>query len=72
MPDITQIQVGTTTYDLKDEIARRNATSTIAGLIIDAPSDNKEYSRKNGDWIEISSGSNIIISVSNETLNFTF
>ena len=72
MPNITQIQVGTTTYDLMDEIARRNATTTTAGLIIDALSNDKIYGRKNGDWAEISSGSNIVISVSSETLNFTF
>lgn len=74
MPNITQIQVGTTTYDLMDEIARRVATTTTIGLINDAPSDNKEYIRKNGTWSEVTSisSSNIIISISNETMNFIF
>lgn len=73
MPDITQIQVGNITYDIADQIARRAATTTTIGLITEAPSDDKEYIRKNGIWSELSSsGSNIIISVSNETMYFTF
>lgn len=72
MPDITQIQIGNIIYDIADQIARRAASTTTIGLITDAPSDNKEYIRKNGNWNELISSSTIIISVSNETMNFTF
>lgn len=69
MPDITQIQIGNTTYDIADQMARRAATTTTIGLITDAPSDDKEYIRKNGSWSELE---NLIISVSSETMYFTF
>ena len=84
MPNITQIQVGTTTYTIADEIANNNINSITTSLYSfttsigsmafqsDAPSDNKEYIRKNGNWSELISSSNIIISVSNETMNFIF
>lgn len=68
MPDITQIKVGTTTYDLADIIARRIATTTQVGLITEAPSDNKQYTRKNKNWVEVSS---TLINVSSETLHIT-
>jgi hypothetical protein len=70
MPNITQIQVGTTTYTIADEIANNNINSIITSLYSlttslstmafqsDAPSDDKEYTRKNGDWVE-ASGVNI-------------
>ena len=66
MPNITQIQVGTTTYDIADEIANNNINSITTSLYSlttslstmafqsDAPSDDKEYTRKNGDWVEAS------------------
>ena len=70
MPNITQIQVGTTTYDIADEIANNNINSITTSLYSlttslttmafqsDAPSNDKEYTRKNGDWVE-ASGVNI-------------
>ena len=84
MPNITQIQVGTTTYTIVDEIANNNINTITTSLYslttslgtmafqLDAPSDNKKYIRKNGSWSEVTDGSNVIISVSNETMNFIF
>ena len=61
MPNINQIQVGTTTYDIQDNIARENIKSLSTSLSTmafqpDAPSDDKEYARKNGAWAEASGG----------------
>ena len=65
MPDITQIQVGTTTYTIADEIANNNINSITTSLYSlttslstmafqsDAPSDGEEYIRKNGIWTKI-------------------
>ena len=65
MPDITQIQVGTTTYDIKDNISQENinsistllnslstsiSTMAFAG---DVPLDDKSYVRKNKTWSEL-------------------
>ena len=84
MPNITQIQVGVTTYTIVDEIANNNINSITTSLYslstslttmafqADVPNDNKEYIRKNGSWSELISSSTIIISVSNETINFSF
>lgn len=84
MPNITQIQVGTTTYIIADEVANNNINSITTSLYslttslgtmafqVDVPNDNKEYIRKNGNWSEVTSSSSVIISVSNETMNFSF
>ena len=74
MPNITQIQVGNTVYDITDETARRPATSTTIGLLNDAPSDGEEYIRKNGTWSIASSESSnpITISTLNEILIINF
>lgn len=58
---IDQIQVGTTTYDIQDSIARQNIESLSTSLSTmafqpDAPSDDKQYGRQNGDWVEITGG----------------
>lgn len=68
MSDISQIQVSTTTYNIKDNTARININSistllnslstslSTMAFIGDAPSDDKDYTRKNGDWHEFSGG----------------
>lgn len=53
MSDITQIQVGETIYNIADNIARRPATSTYAGLLTDVPNDDKKYARKNQEWVDL-------------------
>ena len=52
---INQIQVGTSTYDIQDNIARNIIDSITTSLstmayVGDAPSDDNEYTRKNGQW----------------------
>ena len=65
MPNIIQIQIGTTTYTIADEIANNNINSITTSLyslttslgtmatVNDASSDDKTYGRKNGNWVEV-------------------
>lgn len=52
MADVSKINVNGTDYTIKDATARTTAASKLS----DAPSDGKEYARKNGAWAEVSGG----------------
>ena len=71
MPNITQIQVGTITYDIVDAITSLPiaASNTLGGVKI-----GNGISIANDGTISVSTqtGNNIIISVSSETMYFTF
>ncbi len=59
MTDASKITVNGETYNVKDPTARDAASAaqtTAAGKLSDAPSDGKEYLRKNGAWAEPSGG----------------
>lgn len=69
---IDQIQVGTTTYDIQDSIAKQNIESLSTSLSTmafqpDAPSDDKQYGRKNGDWVEIQSSTTYTLPTATST-----
>lgn len=49
MADVSKINVNGTDYNVKDATARATAASKLS----DAPSDGKEYARKNGAWAEV-------------------
>ena len=57
MADISKIKIDSTTYNIKDTTARTTANIKLS----DAPSDGKQYARKNGAWAEVSGdGSDIL------------
>lgn len=59
MADAKKFKIGGTWYYVKDETARTAASAaqtTANGKLSDAPSDGKEYLRKNGAWAEPSGG----------------
>ena len=59
MADASMITVNGETYNVKDPTARNAASAaqtTANGKLSDAPSDGKEYLRKNGAWTEPSGG----------------
>ena len=59
MADASKITVNGETYNVKDPTARDAASAaqtTANGKLSDAPSDGKEYLRKNGAWAEPSGG----------------
>ena len=69
---IDQIQVGTTTYDIQDSIARQNIESLSTSLSTmafqpDAPSNDKQYGRQNGDWVEIQSSTTYTLPTATST-----
>ena len=57
MADVSKINVNGTAYNVKDATARTTAASKLS----DAPSDGKEYARKNGAWAEVSGGGSDIL-----------
>ena len=59
MADVSKINVNGTDYNVKDATARTAASAaqtTANSKLSDAPSDGKEYARKNGAWAEVSGG----------------
>ena len=64
MADFSKVTVNGTTYNVKDPTARNAASAaqtTANGKLSDAPSDGKQYLRKNGAWVEpAASGSGIL------------
>lgn len=59
MSDVSILKVEGVGYNVKDATARTaasDAQTTANSKLSDAPSDGKEYARKNGAWAEVSGG----------------
>jgi len=63
MADFSKVTVNGTTYNVKDATARTAASAaqtTANSKLSDAPSDGKQYGRKDGAWVEAASGGGIL------------
>ena len=63
MADFSKVTVNGTTYNVKDATARTAASAaqtTANSKLSDAPSDGKQYARKDRAWVEAASGGGIL------------
>ena len=80
MSEISKITIsGDLTYDIKDSAARElingvttslnSLTTSLSTMAFqpDAPSDDKQYGRQNGDWVEIQSSTTYTLPIATST-----